>query len=191
MLNRPDNDELNLLAVKAKQGDLLSREVLAERLFPVAMVISRRFFQEWSTEHLTRRELAQECCMAFFDKGLRNYKPGKGDVMAYFAGLCVWVGCKARQAGMAGRRGGMIKGVHCRMVRVDGLTGTDDDAWESIGIETLDSKNLEAVSKKAVNRVEEYVAKTKLFKKHGITVAANLMFGFDETAGLNTAALMP
>jgi len=48
-----------------------------------------------------------------------------------------------------------------------------------IGLETLDSKNLEAVGKKKVNRVEEYVAKTRLFKKHGVSVCANLMFGFD------------
>jgi radical SAM superfamily enzyme YgiQ (UPF0313 family) len=48
-----------------------------------------------------------------------------------------------------------------------------------IGIETLDESNLAAMGKKKVNRVEEYVAKTKMFRKHGITVAANLMFGFD------------
>jgi radical SAM superfamily enzyme YgiQ (UPF0313 family) len=48
-----------------------------------------------------------------------------------------------------------------------------------IGIETLDPANLEAVSKKRVNEVEDYVTKTKLFKKHGVTVCANLMFGFD------------
>lgn len=48
-----------------------------------------------------------------------------------------------------------------------------------IGIETLDRDNLAAVGKKNVNRVEEYVEKTRLFKKHGVTVCANLMFGFD------------
>jgi radical SAM superfamily enzyme YgiQ (UPF0313 family) len=48
-----------------------------------------------------------------------------------------------------------------------------------IGIETLDTENLAAVGKRKVNKVEEYVAKTRLFKKQGITVCANLMFGFD------------
>ena len=48
-----------------------------------------------------------------------------------------------------------------------------------IGIETLDESNLKAVGKRKVNRVEKYVEKTKLFKKYGITVAANMMFGFD------------
>ncbi len=48
-----------------------------------------------------------------------------------------------------------------------------------IGIETLDEKNLAAVGKKNVNKVEEYTAKMKLFRKYDITVAGNLMFGFD------------
>lgn len=134
MLNRAQNDELNLLAVKAAQGDIMSRELLAERLYPVSMVIAKRFFQEYHTGHLTRRELAQECCLAFFSTGLRNYKLESGDVMSYFAGLCVWVGCKARAASKTARRGGS-----CRMIRVDAMTGPDDeDAWESIGLKVLD-----------------------------------------------------
>jgi radical SAM superfamily enzyme YgiQ (UPF0313 family) len=48
-----------------------------------------------------------------------------------------------------------------------------------IGIETLDPANLAAVRKGKVNKVEDYVEKTRLFRKHGITVCANLMFGFD------------
>ncbi len=58
-------------------------------------------------------------------------------------------------------------------------------AWRSglryaiLGIESLDEANLADVGKKKVNRVEEYVEKTKLFKKYGITVCSNLMFGFD------------
>lgn len=139
MLSRAANDELNLLVVRAKAGDMISREALAERLYPVAMVIAKRFFEEWSTEYLTRRELAQECCMAFFDRGIQNYQPGRADVMAYFAGLCVWVGCKAKQAAAAGRRGDLIKGVPCHMIRVDGMgVDTEMDGWESLGIRVLD-----------------------------------------------------
>ena len=142
MLSRSQNDELNLLVVRAKAGDMISREALAERLYPVAMVIAKRFFEEYSTEYLTRRELAQECCMAFFDRGIQNYQPVRGDVMAYFAGLCVWVGCKARQAAAAGRRGGLIKGLPCHMIRVDAM-GVDRkhgnlDGWELLGIRVLD-----------------------------------------------------
>lgn len=48
-----------------------------------------------------------------------------------------------------------------------------------VGIETLDPDNLADVHKRNVNKVEDYVAKTKLFHKYGITVCANLMFGFD------------
>ncbi len=59
------------------------------------------------------------------------------------------------------------------------LAGRSGFRYAIIGIETLDERNLAAMGKKKVNRVEEYVAKTKLFRKHGITVAANLMFGFD------------
>jgi radical SAM superfamily enzyme YgiQ (UPF0313 family) len=63
--------------------------------------------------------------------------------------------------------------------RVLALAARAGFRYAVIGIETLDAANLEAVSKKAVNQVDEYIAKTKLFKKHGITVAVNLMFGFD------------
>ncbi|MBZ0272298.1 B12-binding domain-containing radical SAM protein [bacterium] len=48
-----------------------------------------------------------------------------------------------------------------------------------VGLETLDRSNLEAVRKTRVNKVEEYVDRVKLFRKYGITVCANLMFGFD------------
>jgi radical SAM superfamily enzyme YgiQ (UPF0313 family) len=48
-----------------------------------------------------------------------------------------------------------------------------------VGIETLDEGNLDSVGKKSVNNVEDYVRKSKLFEKYGITIAANLMFGFD------------
>lgn len=48
-----------------------------------------------------------------------------------------------------------------------------------IGIETLDEANLQEVRKGKVNRVQEYIDRTRMFRKHGITVAANLMFGFD------------
>ena len=77
--------------------------------------------------------------MAFFDRGIQNYQPGRSDVMAYFAGLCVWVGCKARQAAAAGRRGGLIKGHPCHMIRVDAMgVDTEMDGWESLGVRVLD-----------------------------------------------------
>jgi len=63
--------------------------------------------------------------------------------------------------------------------RVLALSARAGFRYAVIGIETLDATNLAAVSKKVVNQVDEYIAKTKLFKKHGITVAVNLMFGFD------------
>ncbi|MBZ0274382.1 B12-binding domain-containing radical SAM protein, partial [bacterium] len=63
--------------------------------------------------------------------------------------------------------------------RVLALAARSGFRYAIVGIETLDPKNLEAVGKKKVNRVEDYVEKTRMFKKHGITVAANLMFGFD------------
>ncbi|NLH47174.1 MAG: B12-binding domain-containing radical SAM protein [Myxococcales bacterium] len=63
--------------------------------------------------------------------------------------------------------------------RVLALAARSGYRYAVIGIETLDKQNLEAVGKKNVNQVDEYVAKTKLFKKYGITVCTNLMFGFD------------
>ncbi len=63
--------------------------------------------------------------------------------------------------------------------RVLALSARSGFRYAIIGLETLDPRNLAEVGKKNVNHVEEYVAKTKLFKKHGITVCANLMFGFD------------
>ena len=63
--------------------------------------------------------------------------------------------------------------------RILALSARSGFRYVIIGIETLDESNLEAVGKRKVNRVEEYVAKTKLFKKYGISVAANMMFGFD------------
>jgi radical SAM superfamily enzyme YgiQ (UPF0313 family) len=63
--------------------------------------------------------------------------------------------------------------------RVLALASRSGLRYAVIGIETLDAANLESVSKKRVNAVEEYEARTKLFKKHGITVCVNLMFGFD------------
>ena len=154
MLSRSDNDELNLLTVRAQQGDMISREALAERLYPVAMVIAKRFFEEWSTEFLTRRELAQECCMAFFDRGIKNFQPGRADVMAYFAGLCVWVGCKAKQASAAGRRGGIIRGQHCQMIRVDGMGADAMDGWELLGVRVLDSGQARIDAKDEVAEVQ-------------------------------------
>ncbi|MDP8222476.1 MAG: radical SAM protein [Candidatus Lernaella stagnicola] len=62
--------------------------------------------------------------------------------------------------------------------RVLALAARSGFRYAVIGIETLDPENLAAVGKKNVNKVEDYVAKTKLFQKYGITVCANLMFGF-------------
>jgi len=63
--------------------------------------------------------------------------------------------------------------------RILALSAKAGYRYALIGIETLNPDNLTEVGKRNVNRVEEYVDKTKLFKKHGITVCANLMFGFD------------
>jgi radical SAM superfamily enzyme YgiQ (UPF0313 family) len=63
--------------------------------------------------------------------------------------------------------------------RVLALAAKSGYRYAVLGLETLDESNLESVGKKNVNRVAEYVSKTRLFKKHGITVASNLMFGFD------------
>lgn len=159
-MTKAENDELDLLAIQAKQGNLLAREELATRIYPVAMVISRRFFEEWSTEHLTRRELAQECCYAFFLTGLGNYHPESGNVMAYFAGLCVWVGCKAKSASLAGKRGGFIDGRHCQMIRVDGMPDSDD-AWETIGIQVLDRGQAQVDARDSVDAAEAASSATR------------------------------
>jgi radical SAM superfamily enzyme YgiQ (UPF0313 family) len=63
--------------------------------------------------------------------------------------------------------------------RILALSAKSGFRYAIIGIETLNEKNLADVGKRNVNRVEEYVSKTRLFKKHGISIAANLMFGFD------------
>jgi len=48
-----------------------------------------------------------------------------------------------------------------------------------IGIESLNSKSLEKANKK-INRVEEYTEKLNIFRDVGVSVSANMIFGFEE-----------
>jgi radical SAM superfamily enzyme YgiQ (UPF0313 family) len=48
-----------------------------------------------------------------------------------------------------------------------------------IGVETLNAESLKSVGK-GINRVEEYTEKLDAFKKVGVSVSANMIFGFEE-----------
>lgn len=48
-----------------------------------------------------------------------------------------------------------------------------------IGVETLNSEALKKVNKK-INKVEDYAAKLKVFRDAGVSVSANMIFGFEQ-----------
>jgi radical SAM superfamily enzyme YgiQ (UPF0313 family) len=50
-----------------------------------------------------------------------------------------------------------------------------------IGVETLNSESLDRVNKK-INRVEEYSERLNTFRNAGVSVSANMIFGFEEDA---------